>query len=218
MCFSDRQPEGSMVDQGTMGIFSRVSSLTAQAAGRRIRHILGARIKEDMTVVDIGTGPGTIPLNLKNSFPKTHFIGIDISKDMILMARGHAVRSDLQLPILVGDGQFLPFAAGKVDCVISLFAMHHMDHPQKLLKEIDRVLKPGGVLLIIDFRRDMKGPLFGIINAAWHAVFFFSAARRGFGDSVRSAWLPREIEEILGESGIGRFKVCTNRMELWVTT
>ncbi|SPD73912.1 hypothetical protein PITCH_A2030056 [uncultured Desulfobacterium sp.] len=218
MCFSRRQPEGGMIDKGTLAVFSRVSSLTAQAAGRRIRHILGARIKEGMTVVDIGTGPGTIPLNLKSSFPKTRFIGIDISEDMILMAKGHAVRSGFQLPVLVGDGQSLPFGADKVDCVISLFAMHHMDHPKRLLKEIDRVLKPGGVLLIIDFRRDIKGPLFGIINAAWRAVFFFSTARRGFGDSVRSAWLPREIEAILGESGIGRFKVRTNRMELWVIT
>jgi ubiquinone/menaquinone biosynthesis C-methylase UbiE len=218
VCFSRRQPEGSMVDESALGIFSRVSSLTARAAGNRVKHILGGLIKQDMTVIDIGTGPGTIPLNLKRLFPRAHFIGIDISKEMISMARGHAARSGLHLPVLVGDGQSLPFGTDKADCVISFFAMHHMDHPQRLLAEIDRVLKPGGALLIIDFRRDIKGLLFGIINAAWQAVFFLSAARRGFGDSVRSAWLPLEIEDILKQGGIGRFKVRTNRLELCVTT
>jgi len=218
VCFRRRQPEGSMVDESALGIFSRVSSLTGRAAGHRVKHILGGLIKQGMTVLDIGTGPGAIPLNLKRLFPGTHFIGLDISKDMISMAKGCAARSGLHLPVLAGDGQSLPFGTDKADCVICLFAMHHMDHPDRLLSEIDRVLKPGGALLIIDFRRDIKGLLFGIINTAWQAGFFFSAGRRGLGDSVRSAWLPLEIEDILKQGGIGRFNVRTNMLELWITT
>lgn len=218
VCFSQRAPEGRMVDDLALGLFSRVSSWGGPAAARRVQNILGPRLGQGMRALDIGTGPGTIPLNLKRSYSKTHFIGIDISQGMIRTARSHASKAGLPLALSVGDGECLPFGSGKIDGVISFFAMHHMDHPERLLQEIDRVLKPGGPLLIIDFRRDMPGWLFKIVNTLWQAAFLISAGRTGFTDSVRSAWRPDEIESILKQTRIDRFKVYTNRMELWVTT
>ena len=218
MCFKYRVPEGPGVDEKALGIFSRVSSLTARAAGHRIRHILGESIKDGMRVLDIGTGPGTIPLNLKRSFPKAHFIGMDISRTMINMARDYGAKGGIEFPVLMADGQCLPFGPASIDCVISLFAMHHMDQPGRLLKEIDRVLKSDGRLLVIDFRRDINGMLFSTINTLWQMSFLFSAGRTGFADSVRSAWLPGEIETILKKENLDRFRVLTNRLELWVTS
>ena len=207
-----------MVDDSALGLFSRVSSWAGPAAARRVRNILGSRLGQGMATLDIGTGPGTIPLNLKRSHPDIHFIGIDISQGMIRAAKGYASKAAIPLALSVGDGESLPFGSGKIDGVISLFAMHHMDHPDRLLLEIDRVLKPGGPLLIIDFRRDMPAWLFKTINTLWQAAFLISAGRSGFADSVRSAWRPDEIESILKQTGIDRFKVHTNRMELWVMT
>lgn len=207
-----------MVDDQALGAFSRVSAWTGPAAARRVRNIIGKELKQGMKVLDIGTGPGTIPLNLKKLYPDIHFIGIDISTGMIQAARDHAVKMDLHLPLSVGDGESLPFRAGKIDGVISFFAMHHMDHPDRLLQEIDRVLKPGGSLLIMDFHRDMSRWLFRLINTMWQTFFVFSAAKKGFADSALSAWRKDEIQNILEKYHIERFKVRTNRLELWVTT
>ncbi len=207
-----------MVDDSTLGLFSKVSSWAGPAAARRVQNILGPRLEPGMKILDIGTGPGAIPLSLIKLYPESHFIGMDISPGMIQAARGYASKTDLPLMLSIGDGECLPFGSGKIDGVISLFAMHHMDHPERLLQEIDRVLKPGGPLLIIDFRRDMPGWLFKIVNTLWQAAFLISAGRTGFADSVRSAWRPDEIESILKQTRIDRFKVYTNRMELWVTT
>lgn len=217
-CFNPRQPEGPMVDDQALGVFSRVSAWTGPAAAHRVRNIIGKELKQGMKVLDIGTGPGTIPLNLKRLYPDIHFIGIDISFGMICGAKDHAVRTGRPLPLCVGDGESLPFGTGKMDGVISLFAMHHMDHPDRFLQEIDRVLKPGGLLLIIDFHRDMSRWLFRLINTMWQTIFMFSAAKKGFSDSSLSAWRKNEIQNILEKYHIERFKVRTNRLELWVTT
>ncbi|MBW1827894.1 MAG: class I SAM-dependent methyltransferase [Deltaproteobacteria bacterium] len=207
-----------MVDDQALGVFSRVSAWTGPAAAHRVRNIIGKELKQGMKVLDIGTGPGTIPLNLKRLYPDIHFIGIDISFGMIRGAKDHAVKTGLPLPLCVGDGELLPFGTGKMDGVISLFAMHHMDHPDRFLQEIDRVLKPGGSLLIIDFHRDMSQWLFRVINTMWQTIFMFSAAKKGFSDSALSAWRKNEIQNILEKYHIERFKVRTNRLELWVTT
>ena len=186
-----------MVEDQTLGVFSRVSAWTGPAAARRLRHLLADKLQGDMRVLDIGTGPGTIPLNLKKLFPDIHFLGIDISTGMIREARGHAAGANLPLSLCVGDGESLPLGSGSIDGIISLFAMHHMDHPERLLKEIDRVLKPDGVLLIIDFRRDMSGWLFKLINTLWQTIFLFSAAKKGFAESVLSAWREEELQTII---------------------
>ena len=206
-----------MVEDQILGVFSRVSTWTGPAAARRLQHIIGKKLKRDMRVLDIGTGPGTIPLNLKKRYPDIHFTGIDIATGMIREATSHAARTGLSLSLCVGDGESLPFGSGTIDGIISLFAMHHMDHPERLLKEIDRVLKADGVLLIIDFRRDMSGWLFKLINIIWQTIFLFSAARKGFADSVLSAWRQEELQTIIEKNNMNRFKVRTNRLELWVT-
>ncbi len=207
-----------MVDNQALGVFSRVSSWTGPAAAHRVTSIIGKYLKSGMKILDIGTGPGAIPLNLKKRYPDVHFIGTDISSAMIRAAKAHALKADLPLPLLVGDGESLPFGTGRVDGVISLFAMHHMDRPERLLQEIDRVLKPDGLLLIIDFRRDMLPWLFTLVNSIWRTAFLFSAAGKGFEESALSAWTQDEIQSILEKNNIRRFKVRTNRMELWVTS
>ena len=176
-----------MVDDQVLGLFSRVSSWAGPAAARRVKNILGERFAPGMKFPDIGTGPGTIPLNLKKLFPETHFTVIDISSGMLRTARAYASKAGLPMALSVGDGECLPIGSGKIDGVISFFAMHHMDHPERLLQEIDRVLKPGGPLLIIDFRRDMSGWLFKTINALWQAAFFSVQA----GQDSQSQPVPR---------------------------
>ena len=218
VCFNHRQPEGSMVEDQALGVFSRVSAWTGPAAARRLRHLLADKLQRDMRILDIGTGPGTIPLNLKKLFPDIHFMGIDISTGMIREAKAHAASADLPLSLCVGDGESLPLGSGTIDGIVSLFAMHHMDHPERLLKEIDRVLKKDGVLLIIDFRRDMSGWLFKLINTLWQTIFMFSAAKKGFAASVLSAWREEELRTIIENNRMDRFKIRTNRLEVWVTT
>ncbi len=217
MSFKEREPEGGEVEDRVLALFARASSWGAPAAARRVKQILGKRLKPGIKVLDIGTGPGTILLSLKKRCPGPIYMGLDISFGMLQRARHHAQQKNTDLIFFAGDGEDLPFGSKTLDTIISFFAMHHMDHPEKLLQEINRVLKPGGKLLIIDFKRDMPGWLYLLINMFWQTVFLFTKGRTGFRDSARSAWNASEIREILEKNHMARFQVRTNQLELWIT-
>jgi ubiquinone/menaquinone biosynthesis C-methylase UbiE len=136
---------------------------------------------------------------------------------MLEKAKENRRRRQASLRLLAGDGEILPFGDHSFHVITSFFALHHMEAPERLFKEVDRVLASDGVLLIMDFRRDMSPFLFRMLNALWQFAFFFSAGRYGFRDSVRSAWQPREIKRILERNDLGRFQIRANALELWIT-
>ncbi len=217
MPYEQRRPEGRAVDEAALGLFSRVARWTGKGAAFRVNRILGASPGPGMKVLDIGTGPGVIPLHLQRFYPDAHFIGMDISLDMLERAKENRIRRQASLKLLAGDGEILPLGDNTLHVITSFFALHHMDEPERLLKEVDRVLTSDGDLLIIDFRRDMSGPLFHVLDASWQFAFFLSAGRYGFRDSVRSAWQPDEIKSILARNNLFRFQVHANAVELWST-
>ena len=195
MHYEHRRPEGSAVDKAALRLFARVARWTGKGAAFRVSRILGPALAPGMKVLDIGTGPGAIPLHLKRFYQGACFIGLDISLEMLEMAKENRMRRHTSLILLAGDGEVLPFGDNSLHVVTSFFALHHMERPENLLKEVDRVLASDGELLIMDFRRDMPRPIFRMLDASWQFVFFFSAGRYGFRDSVRSAWQPGEIKD-----------------------
>jgi len=207
-----RLPEGQEVDRRTIKLFSRVAALTAIGAAMRVRAILGKKINPGALILDIGTGPATIPLQLKRFFPQALFTGLDVSLNMLAEARRHNRGKAINL--VAGDGTRLPFGDHTLDGVVSFFTMHHIDEPAGLLREINRVLKPEGFLLVIDFRRDMSRLLFRLMNTAWQAAFLLSSGRKGFQESVESAWRPDEIAGLLEQENIDRFAIHQTRTEL----
>lgn len=214
MAGEKRQPEGRDVDEAAIDIFSKVSRLGSRMAAMRVDRMIGREIKRGMRVLDIGTGPGTIPLEMERRLGGIQTVGLDVSTAMLAKAAKNRDCLNRDLDLVAGDGEVLPFGNNTFDVVTSFFAVHHMERPDELLAEVDRVLKNGGVLLLIDFRRDMAGLLFRLIDLCWQVVFFFSAGRYGLRESIRSAYTPAELNRAMREKGNDRFRVYTNPIEI----
>lgn len=213
----ERIPESREVEEGTITVFSRVAGWTGYGAAWRVRAIMAQPFAAGDLVVDIGTGPGTIPLHLQRFFPEACFFGLDVAPAMLAQARHHSRRMAVELPLLCAQGESLPFGDNTLDMAISFFTMHHIDEPGRLLAEVDRVLKPDGKFLLIDFRRDMPAFIYHAMNAFWQLAFLFSPGRRGLMESIDSAWTPAEISESLTANGLSRFRVSQSRTELLIT-
>ena len=121
MAFEKRLPEGREVNKKTVKLFSRIAALGALPAAWRVKMILGEKIGASAHVLDIGTGPGTIPLHLKRFFPEASFTGLDVSPDMLSEAMKHNRRQGKVINLLAGDGTLLPFADNSLDGVVSFF-------------------------------------------------------------------------------------------------
>lgn len=114
-----------------------------------------ARVQSGEQVLDVGCGTGTLVIEVARRVGHLGCIaGIDPSQEQISYAHAKAVRRGVPIDFQVGVIEQLPFPNQTFDVVFSTLMMHHLPAPLKRqgLAEIARVLKPGGRLVIADFK------------------------------------------------------------------
>ncbi|MEI6335670.1 MAG: class I SAM-dependent methyltransferase [Methylococcaceae bacterium] len=112
-------------------------------------------IKPGDTVVDLGCGPATQLAMVARLNPKTHFIGVDLSNEMLDKARGYIEQQNItNVTFRQEDITHLSsFAFASVDAVISTLTLHHLpdlDALGRSFSEVKRILKPKGGLYLVD--------------------------------------------------------------------
>jgi ubiquinone/menaquinone biosynthesis C-methylase UbiE len=160
--------------------------------------------------VDLGCGPGYLVLQLAQAAPGLQVTGIDLADKMLVAAEAYARRSGLQdrVAFKKGDVAQIPFPDGSLDLVVSTFSLHHWSDPIRALDEIARVLRPGGVFLVADLRRDMAAPGYMLL---WFATnFVVPSALRRVREPLSSrgaSYTPHEAEQLAGRSRLTGWRV-----------
>jgi ubiquinone/menaquinone biosynthesis C-methylase UbiE len=102
-------------------------------------------------LVDIGTGPGNVPLEVGKRAPEARIIGIDVSEKMIEIAQKNKEAYSLaNVSFKVMDARELAFGDNTLDMIISTDALHHWKNPVTIIGEMHRCLKPGAEAWIYD--------------------------------------------------------------------
>jgi len=136
---------------------SRVYDVVMVRHTRRLyRRVIAdiAPVLSEGKVLDAGTGPGTLAREIARRQPQLQVYGIDLSEDMIRLARAHAKREQVEERVHfdVGNVAHLPYPDHSFDLVVSTISMHHWYELEQPLRDLYRVLRPGGRLWIYDFR------------------------------------------------------------------
>lgn len=118
-----------------------------------------ARIQPGEHVLDVGCGTGTLAMEVQRRVGRAGRVaGVDPGQEQIASARAKAARRHMPIEFQIGGIEQLPFPDQTFDVVLSTLMMHHV--PARLkrqgLAEIARVLKPGGRLVIADFKRPQE--------------------------------------------------------------
>lgn len=105
--------------------------------------------------LDVGCGPGRFTILAAERLPGAELHGIDLAPTMIELARGHAAGSPAaeRLHFEVADVARLPYADGRFDAVLSSGSIKHWPDPEAALREIHRVLAPGGRAFVGEMNR-----------------------------------------------------------------
>jgi demethylmenaquinone methyltransferase/2-methoxy-6-polyprenyl-1,4-benzoquinol methylase len=97
-------------------------------------------------VLDVATGTGDLALEIQKKCPDARVLGTDFCPEML----AHATKGGVQ-KTQVEDAMNLSFEDGTFDVVTVAFGLRNMENWQEALREMGRVIKPGGHLLVLDF-------------------------------------------------------------------
>lgn len=110
--------------------------------------LLGIGGVRDRLILDAGCGTGPYGLELAREGNKV--IGVDISRDLVAVSKQWADREKLTFLPMEGNIEHLPLADGSVDICFCGFILHHLPDIQKTMNEFYRVLKPGGMVALLE--------------------------------------------------------------------
>jgi demethylmenaquinone methyltransferase / 2-methoxy-6-polyprenyl-1,4-benzoquinol methylase len=102
--------------------------------------------RQPKTVLDLATGSGDLAAEVQRRCPEASVIGADFSQPMLEQARKRGLQN-----LLVADAMNLPFSDAAVDAVTVAFGLRNMASWPGALREMSRVLRPGGTLFVLDF-------------------------------------------------------------------
>jgi ubiquinone/menaquinone biosynthesis methyltransferase len=168
------------------------------------RLIRAAQLQEGDRVIDLACGTGDIAFLASRRGASV--IGLDITARMVALARVKGIRAKadgaLRTPsFTVGDMMALPFVASSADVVTTGYGLRNVPELDVAIDEIVRVLKPGGLLLALDFNR----PRILIIQRAYLAYLTLVGSALGWvlhRDPDTYRYIPESVRRYPGAHGV----------------
>lgn len=159
-------------------------------------------VKPGADVLDVCTGPGTLALQVARTARRV--VGVDFSRRMLDEAARRKADARLDnVELLEADGQALPLADSSFDAAFSMFGVIFFPDRSKGLREIHRVLRPGGKVAISSWRPFVHVPP---IKAAFE-ILVELMPELPFGKSKAPLGEPEEVQAELEGAGFGSVRV-----------
>jgi ubiquinone/menaquinone biosynthesis C-methylase UbiE len=182
-----------------------------KALARRV----AGQITPGARVLELAPGPGYFVIELAK-LGSYRITGLDVSRTFVEIARKNAEEAEVDAEFRRGDAAHMPFEDGSFDFLLCRAAFKNFAEPVTALREMHRVLKPGGTALIIDLRRDaskesigqeVDGMRLGAVNTLITKLTFrFMLLRR--------AYTKQEFEPMVSQTGFGAADVRQNPIGL----
>ncbi len=147
--------------------------------------------------LEIGSGPAILTAMIAQALPQAHITAVELEPDMLTVAQEEVEKEGLadRINLLEGDAADVGLLdqLGQFDLVYSTYSLHHWDQPQRVIENLLRAVAPGGALFIHDLKR------------VWW--LYWIPVRSGFILSIKAAYTPAEIRDLLTNMGIERFEI-----------
>ena len=171
-----------------------------QELAETIKQNLPKKIGKNPIILDMGVGPGFLPMEINKLMPNAKVIGIDNSKNMIKLSKK-------EVEVVLSNSEKIPLKNKSTDVVVSRFSLCYWDPVSDGLKEINRVLKPGGRVILETLNREFPKWRLSLIKIH---MFLNSAEKEVIRYHINSyslAYSQDNIKEILKKSGFNILKI-----------
>ena len=170
-------------------------------------------VPESGLVLDAGCGTGRYSAAWRTLFPSAAVVGVDINE--VILRTGQVAPGALT-PIR-GNLEALPFASGAFDVVMSRGVIHHTPEPERALRELLRVCKPGGLLYFYTYRHGWYDVMLGPLRWIARAMGARACSRVVYAVSRALRFDPRVPTMILDELLVPiRFAFTEDQLREWL--
>ena len=173
--------------------------------------LMVANLKEGDRALDIAGGTGDLSLAFAKKVGSSgQVVHTDINFAMLSTGRDRLLKKELILPTVVCDAEKLPFPDNHFDVVSVAFGLRNMTHKDAALKEMNRVLKPRGKRMVLEFSKVAK-PLekaydwysFNILPRLGQLVSGDADSYRYLAESIRMHPGQEELKGLMKQAGFG---------------
>ncbi|MDB5098851.1 MAG: SAM-dependent methyltransferase [Cyanobacteria bacterium RYN_339] len=157
-----------------------------------------------LRVLDVGTGLADIPRALvrmaRQRGAAIEVVGLDLNARILEMASEHTARYP-EIRLVQGDALALPFEAGHFDAALNHLALHHLptDGHVRFFQELDRVVRPGGAVMVGDLERSHLNVA---LARPFLALFTSEIAQHDGIVSILKALSAEELTDVLARTGL----------------
>jgi demethylmenaquinone methyltransferase / 2-methoxy-6-polyprenyl-1,4-benzoquinol methylase len=174
----------------------QLDRLWRMRAAKRFRPILS---RPDALVLDLCCGTGDLAISLARS-GKARIVGADFAHTMLVRAKeksaalvaGASGKSTMALRLFEADAMRLPFREASFDLVATAFGFRNLSNYEAGLREIQRVLKPGGTVAILEFTEPPNG-LLGDLYRWYFSKVLPKIGGLISGESAAYSYLPKSV-------------------------
>ncbi len=196
------EPSGHPDEPHTAAIEAEDASQAPHASPARPIPRAGDR-PDVIRVADVGTGPAQIPIALCRCVVNVHVDALDLAEHMLRIARRNVAGAALtnRIRLLREDAKRLSLPDGSYDAVMSNSIVHHIPDPLAALKEMVRIVRPGGVLFVRDLLRpETHAELDALVRT--YAADANPHQRQMFRDSLHAALTVQEVRSLAERCGL----------------
>ena len=128
-------------------------NISLQKYPLQMYHYLAAKTSlEGKQVLEVGSGRGGGAKHIAGYFKPAYYTGMDLAQSAVDLANRIHILANLNF--IQGNAESIPVASDSIDVVVNVESCHAYGSVEKFISEVKRVLKPGGHLLLVDFRSD----------------------------------------------------------------
>jgi demethylmenaquinone methyltransferase/2-methoxy-6-polyprenyl-1,4-benzoquinol methylase len=203
--------------------YDAMNTLITAGIDRRWRRdaIHAARPSPGMRLLDVATGTGKLAAAAARAIGRGgEVIGLDPSGPMLARARSLRVRDeDARLTWVQADGMALPFSSGTFDAVTIGFGLRNLPDAAAGLREMVRVLAPGGRVVVLEIAEPRGGPARLLFSTWFRRVVPWLGRLAGRGDAY--AYLPRSLDRYPPPPRVAQLMADAGLVEVrwrWLTT
>lgn len=173
--------------------------------------------QEEALVLDLGTGTAQIPILVLQQRPKWTIKAVDFAESMLALGSKNVAAAGFsrQIELVFEDAKQLTWVDQSFDVIISNSLIHHLPDPLPCFREMRRLLKPQGKIIVRDlFRPDSIAEIERIVASA-EGPGFDAHQRKLFRDSLHAAFTIPEIEAITQGAGLTAAQVYQSSERHW---